>query len=545
MSISMSAKHIFLAGSLAVFATGPAACNDTLHTGKKGSGGTSAGGSGDGGNAGAIAEGGSGGVGGPAVGGAAGAGVASGGVGGAGAVGGDAPGGAGGPAVTGGAGGGIAPPGGAGGTVVSGGAGGAPPSGGGTAGRRGGAGGNIGGSTVVGGQSGATTSIGGSGGRPLGGAGGTQIGGAGGQAGATGGVGGNPFSGFGGQLIGGTVTTDPIGPRPSDWTPPFTGPMGDPGWGDSTSPICAPGIVGNDNGFDVWADERGVFALLSKGCSDGYFPCTVFDVSVQLNDGTGWQLFHKFPSDTTSYPAMLGGLPRGPLILAGTFDKLYGMVFLDEQALTYQGPMTGPAFATSTATGGNLAYAFDQADLYKYAAGTWSKVGEAGPYMNAVWTDGQMVIAVGSDQTVMMGPVDGALTKVANVPAGDYAAVWGFGANDIWLSNNAQLVHFDGSKWQPYDTGIFTGGISQLWGDSGILYFATRTEFGRWNGSNVEVLLRPPPGTKLSDYPGSFGRFWGRSANEVFLPLNDARYKSYVCSSAFMLYFDGTQFHQF
>jgi hypothetical protein len=106
-------------------------------------------------------------------------------------------------------------------------------------------------------------------------------------------------------------------------------------------------------------------------------------------------------------------------------------------------------------------------------------------------------------------------------------------------------MHFDGSRWQPHDTGILASGINQLWGDSGIVYFATRTEFGRWNGSSVEILLRPPAGTKLSDYPGAFGRFWGRSANEVFLPLRDLRYKNYTCGTAFIFYFDGTQFHQF
>jgi len=183
--------------------------------------------------------------------------------------------------------------------------------------------------------------------------------------------------------------------------------------------------------------------------------------------------------------------------------------------------------------------------MFKYSAGTWSKVGEPGPSMSSVWTDGQTVVAVGADQTVLMGPVDGALTEVANVPAGDYTAVWGFAENDLWLSNGAQLVHFDGSTWQPHDTGVLVGGIHQLWGDAGVVYFASSTEFGRWNGADVEILLRPPAGTKLSTFPGSFGRFWGRTAREVFLPLNDARYKSHTCSSAFILYFDGARFHPF
>ena len=428
-------------------------------------------------------------------------------------------------------------------------------------GRGGSTGGGYGGGMRTGGQAGATIAMGGIGGGPVGGiggspvggigggpagAGGTRVGGASGQGGLTGGIGGAPFGGLGGQPIGGTWSTVPIGDRPSDWTPPFDAPMGDPGWQDSTSIICKTAF-GFDSAFDVWADERGVFAMASEACSDGNYPCTVFDVSVQLNSGTGWQLFHQFAADTTGYPALLGGFSRGPLIVQGTFNNQGGLAFLDQNGLTYQGEMGEPVFALSgNAVGDNLVYASGSKQMFKYSAGTWSLAGAVGPYMRSVWTDGQTVIAVGDDQAVFIGQVSGGLTTVANVPVGDYKAVWGLGPNDFWLGNSAgQLMHFDGSKWQAHETGSLDYGIRQLWGDSGILYFATQTEFGRWNGSGVEMLLKPPAGTNLSKYPGLFGRFWGRSANEVFLPLRDNRYKDYTCGSAFMLYYDGAQFHSF
>ena len=414
-------------------------------------------------------------------------------------------------------------------------------------GRGGSTGGGYGGGLSTGGQSGATIAAGGiGGGGPAGGIGGLRVGGASGQGGLTGGIGGSPFEGFGGQKIGGTWGTVPIGDRPSNWTPPFAAPMGDPGWQDSTSPICETAF-GYDSAFNVWADERGVFAMASSACSDGNYPCTVFDASVQLNSGTGWQLFHQFAADTTGYPALLGGFSRGPLIVEGTFNKQSGLAFLDQNGLTFQGEMGEPAFALSGNAGsGDLAYAFNGDQMFKYSAGTWSQAGAVGPYMRSVWTDGQTVIAVGDDQAVFIGQVSGGLTTVANVPLGDYKAVWGLGPNDFWLGNSAgQLMHFDGSKWQAHDTGSLDYGIRQLWGDSGIVYFVTQTEFGRWNGSGVEMLLKPPVGTNLSKYPGSFGRFWGRSVNEVFLPLRDSRYKDYTCGSAFMLYYDGAQFHSF
>jgi hypothetical protein len=269
---------------------------------------------------------------------------------------------------------------------------------------------------------------------------------------------------------------------------------------------------------------------------------------VQLNAGSGWQLFHQVPADTTTFPALLGGFPGGPLIVMGSFDKQYGLAFLDQKGLAYQGTMVGPVFATGgSKTGGDLAYAFDGKQMLKYSAGTWSEAGQGGPFMYSVWTDGQTVIAVGADQTVLLGQVNGAVTLVAGVPAGDYTAVWGFGADDFWLGNSAgQLVHFDGSRWQPHDIGSRAfGGIQQLWGDSGVLYFATSVEFGRWNGSGVEMLLQPPAGVDISKYPGAFGQFWGLSATEVFIPLRDSTYKDYTCGSAFVFYYDGAQFHSF
>ena len=38
---------------------------------------------------------------------------------------------------------------------------------------------------------------------------------------------------------------------------------------------------------------------------------------------------------------------------------------------------------------------------------------------------------------------------------------------------------------------------------------------------------------------------WGNSATEVFLAVNDNNFKGYTCGSLFLVWFDGTTFHQF
>jgi hypothetical protein len=38
---------------------------------------------------------------------------------------------------------------------------------------------------------------------------------------------------------------------------------------------------------------------------------------------------------------------------------------------------------------------------------------------------------------------------------------------------------------------------------------------------------------------------WGLSPTEVFVAFNDSGYEQYACGGDFMIWFDGSQFHQF
>jgi hypothetical protein len=291
---------------------------------------------------------------------------------------------------------------------------------------------------------------------------------------------------------------------------------------------------------DAWADARGVFLLIADS----------YDAVVYLNAGSEWRPFYKLAADQPSDSHLLGGLPDGRLALTGDFDNLFGVAFLDDQGgVQFQTPLgagrAGLAVAKDAA-GGSLAI-IASGSMLKYSAGTWSPIGNQDFGVASVWTDGKVVVGVGSDQTVVMGPLDGPLLPLKGVPAGDYTAVWGFAANDLWFANSGpQLVHYDGNKWELHETGSLSHfGIKQLWGESGILYFATDTEFGRWNGTRAEILLRPPAGTDSNLAEGQLGQFWARSASEVFIPLRDKRYWEHTCGSTFMLWFDGSQFHAF
>jgi hypothetical protein len=327
------------------------------------------------------------------------------------------------------------------------------------------------------------------------------------------------------------------------WISPFVGSVGAPGWKGSVQPLCDPhhGMV---TALDVWADARGVFALSAVGCNDlAGVACGKQGVSIQLNTGSGWQLFGDHLGEDSR---LWSGFPNGSLLVSGSFEKL-GIAFVDASAVVFQREANSPsgAFVVNPA----LAYVLNDAAIDKYADGAWSTLGMADSPLSALWADDQVVVAVGYDQTMVVREGAGALQRVPSVPAGDYGAVWGFGRNDFWLGNSAkQLLHYDGSKWQVFATGSRNGsgqGITQLWGVAGTLFVATSTEFGRWNGASVDWLLSYPEDTQVGAEPTSFGRFWGRSPQEIFLPLRDRRYRYQSCGEGIVLFFDGSQFHQF
>src|SRR5690348_15429738 len=80
-------------------------------------------------------------------------------------------------------------------------------------------------------------------------------------------------------------TSDPVDPRPSPpsaWSPPGIT-LGSSGWKQSTTPLCEK-FSGWENGYGVWADQRGVFALFSASCQlldpgSGVPPCTADEQS--------------------------------------------------------------------------------------------------------------------------------------------------------------------------------------------------------------------------------------------------------------------------
>ncbi len=386
-----------------------------------------------------------------------------------------------------------------------------------------------------------------------GGTGGTSTGtsgaspGTGGASGASAGTGGT--SGF--------VDQRPARPQPDL---PFI--EGDPGWRDSDDLVCVP-PRGNAESFDIWADERGVFVVASTACDMSTLdaqpiPCGQQGVSVQHNAGSGWETLYeigpKKTEGTHNRELRVRGVPNGPLVLAGVLDELHhGVSFLDDGVLTPQ-----PEAATESArvfVAGERIYSLavgPEMDVIErttrilmYDAGDWSELVELSEPVRDLWANETLVSVVGANQAFLIGdPETGEFEQLPGVPAGDYNAVWGFGADDLWAGNTAgQLVHYDGENWRVVQTGASADyGIQRLWGVSGRLYFTTANELGRFDGEKVELLVTPDEAPELDL---TFTGLWGLSENEVFLSLLAGDYDDYRCSSYFAAWFDGEELHLF
>jgi hypothetical protein len=341
----------------------------------------------------------------------------------------------------------------------------------------------------------------------------------------------------GGDAGAATEDAPPEQPAPL-WNPPF--PLGSPGWRSSSVPYCTKN-EGIFQAYDVWADFRGVFALIAADCNGlASVACGREGTNLQFNDGTGWRTVYRSAAKDR---LNLTGFDGGPVVLSNGSCSVQEIDIADGGAtcLAIFASYAGTVFVVDS----NDAYAWSGQKIEHFDGAQWTPFAQVQSNIVALWADSHIAVGVGAGQAIYF-KADGSTSFAAmpNVPAGDYGSVWAFSASDIWAGNTAgQLVHYDGSQWTTIPTGSMdtTGqGIAELWGASGTLYFITPTEFGRYTGSSAQLLLTHTPGARIS-----IDGMWGTSPTDVFLAVTDSQYRGYACEGAFLVYFDGSQFHEF
>jgi hypothetical protein len=365
-------------------------------------------------------------------------------------------------------------------------------------------------------------------------------------------------TGLGGSVAGGTdggVNLIPVDTRPTApvWDPDIS--LGDAGWRQSPVPYCdthqQTGVS-----YAVWADSRGVWVVAQTVCAlvdDMSINCDSTGMGLQFNDGTGWRWVYGDARSMMSGTKMRG-FPQGPIVLLQydpSKDSSESSVsFVVDGGVQVQPDSLGDTAEWGTeivdvfATGPSHAYFLDRlrtdmlsysTAVHEYVDGVWTKLATLPMSASALWAKDDRVVVVGSDQAIYTRANKSSdFVRLTNAPAGDYVGVWGFGSNDIWLSNSAgQLFHYDGNLF----TVKSSSGAGQLWGADGELYTSKDGQFSHWTGT-LETLIDGDAGVQVKD-------FWGISKSEVFLSVRDMSFASYKCGEHFAVWYDGATFHQF
>ena len=342
-----------------------------------------------------------------------------------------------------------------------------------------------------------------------------------------------------------------VGSLPFGWQ--SVAPVGSPGWRDSQEPLCdVRQGVGLGETLGVWADSRGVFALVDNECV--YIDLTLAGcpndgqghqaTEVEFNDGSGWRTL--FQEQFTVYDGFTG-FPDGPLVMTrGSCTA----AFLDFGATEtdcslpseLQSTYPPPAFFVA---GSNLAYVAVPTALGEYRSGSWNVLLNSMPEtITAIWANDNLAYLAGEYQLYSwQGQPATGLVALPNAPTANYTAAWALKEDDVWFGNTVgQLVHYDGTSFRILQAStIDRGGIVGLWGQGDQLYFYTGTEFGRVVNGTSEILLTVPLASG-----GAITGLWGLSPQEVFLAIAGSYDSRTVpCTQNSMFWFDGVSFHQF
>lgn len=332
---------------------------------------------------------------------------------------------------------------------------------------------------------------------------------------------------------------------PNAWAPVAV-PLGAPGWRTSQEPFCD-SHQGDLGANSVWADTRGVFAIVREACiprGRDLPSCTeqgrmAEGTSLNFNDGSGWRVVvdQDLWGDLT-------GIENGPL-LSQTSDcavlEVQPEVRTTRCALDASNALS---LRRPFVVGPGLAYAIGERTLYGWRGGRWSTLVERAPEpLNALWASEAIVYVAGDYGLYSYTPgSDAELRELPNAPAAQYTSAWGFSDSDVWFGNSAgQLTHYDGQDFTR--TSAVSGeypGITGLWGNTSVLYFISWKSFGRLAEGHVETLIDG----NLPDAPLQKS-LWGTSPNDVFLALGEPAFRETTCGGALFLYFDGQEFHRF
>jgi hypothetical protein len=336
------------------------------------------------------------------------------------------------------------------------------------------------------------------------------------------------------------------------WAPPIDT-LGETGWRDSEEPWCNQAQTFL-NAYDLWSEPRAVYVLARD---NPYSTCSSSDCVIQeaiyYNDGNGWEPF--WVGDDTHLDMDYGvvsitGMPGGPIMAKGGIPPSNtGLRFIVDGVATYQEGLEsiGDIFTVNE----NLVYAIMSDKIISYDRITWSAlVLPPMPYWcNFLWADEENLFC-GGDRGTMLSLEEGEWKMHDTRSVLLFGPLWGFGGSDVWVVEGGDgLRHFDGETWAPVEWPCLDSEdeghcvIKGLWGMNGILFFYTRWQLVRHDGTGFQTLFTAGDG---GAWPGAEIRaMWGNSPSEVFIAVSDEGIPRPDCGIYYLLWWDGSEFHWF
>jgi hypothetical protein len=108
----------------------------------------------------------------------------------------------------------------------------------------------------------------------------------------------------------------------------------------------------------------------------------------------------------------------------------------------------------------------DDAIIAHYDGSAWGRTVAGSPFKSSIWGSGPTDVYALSTFDLMHYDGSG-WTEIDLDAGGGDGQVWGTSASDVWvMTDDSEISHFDGVRWETIDTFDFVGDLAAVWGSS-------------------------------------------------------------------------------
>jgi hypothetical protein len=286
-------------------------------------------------------------------------------------------------------------------------------------------------------------------------------------------------------------------------------------WGSSEQDLWSVGSQGHIVHYDgsTWTavesgTTRTLHAVWGSSARDVW---AVGELGTVLHfNGTSWSsaIADRVPERSATYSAIWGASDDEQWIAgsAGIF------AYDGSGAVRPSGPVGGgnPSYQSVWGTARDDVVAVGSSGaVAEFDGKQWTRVANAPfvPSLSAVWGHGDKMLAVGlGNGIVRTAPGTWRFEPVTGGAGGALSAIWGSSADDIWVASSISgvLGHYTGGAWQTENTSVYA---ASLWGSArNDVWGVGNAQVSHYDGTRWTVASSPAAG--LVAVTGCAGQLW-------------------------------------